>query len=169
MTRMLVIALFVLFAHVAAAGPSTITIAPPDEAGERLDVSGVVTDDQGKPVAGAEVYVYQTDASGKYRHSLTGKRELAGTAITDTRGRYLVSTIRPGSYPGERILAHIHYEVEAKGYAKKELEIVFEDDPLLDDTWRRRIAGNAAFQLRPIAKDKAGVWQTTADITLQRR
>ena len=45
--------------------PNGITIAKKDEPGERMMVEGVVTDGT-NPIQGASVYVYHTDAEGKY-------------------------------------------------------------------------------------------------------
>ena len=48
-------------------GSPRISLAPADEAGERLIVSGRVVGPDGKtPVANASLYVYQTDKDGSY-------------------------------------------------------------------------------------------------------
>ena len=86
------------------------------------------------PIAGASVYVYQTDARGYYRpDDAMGNRDprLRALLRSDARGRYSYRTIRPGSYPGTRVPKHIHYEVTAAGHGTRIFEIVFEDDPFV--------------------------------------
>src|SRR6185436_7320666 len=95
------------------------------------------------PVAGASVYVYQTDARGYYRpDDKMGNRDprLYALLHTDTQGRYSYRTIRPGSYPDTRVVQHIHYEVAAAGHGARIFEIVFEDDPLMTDEVRQKAA-----------------------------
>jgi protocatechuate 3,4-dioxygenase beta subunit len=86
----------------ATDAPARITVAPPDETGERLVVTGRVLGPDGKtPVHGASVYVYQTDKTGVYSRPVDDSRNprLKGYLRTDASGRYEYSTIRPGSYP----------------------------------------------------------------------
>ena len=115
--------------------PSSADVASPGEAGERLEVSGVVYAADGRtPVPRASVYVYQTDARGYYRpDDAMGNRNprLMALLRTDGQGRYSYRTIRPGSYPGTRVPKHIHYEVTADGHGTRIFEIVFEDDPFV--------------------------------------
>ena len=56
------------------------------------------------------------------------------------------TTVKPGSYPGSRNPAHIHFEVAAKGRAARLFEIVFEGDPYITDEMR----SNPAFSVRRI-------------------
>ncbi len=126
----------------ATTGP--LSIAPPDEPGARLIVRGTVRDGHGKPVAGALLYVYQTDARGTYTGKSSGvgavgedHARLFGFLRTDARGGFELHTIRPASYPGQRFPAHIHVyldppgkNVPVRGWDVK-TEIVFDDDPLL--------------------------------------
>ena len=46
--------------------PSTGRVVPLGEPGQALHVSGLVVDSGGKPIAGASLYVYQTDHEGYY-------------------------------------------------------------------------------------------------------
>ncbi len=124
--------------------PSTGEVAPPSEPGERLVVSGTVYAADGRtPVAGASLYVYQTDARGHYRlDDPMGNQSprLFALLRSDARGSYSYRTIRPASYPGTRVVQHIHYEVTAAGHGTRIFEIVFEDDPVMTDDVRRRAA-----------------------------
>jgi protocatechuate 3,4-dioxygenase beta subunit len=129
-------------------GGSFLTLAAPGEPGERLSISGTVVDHSGRPVAGAGLHVYQTDASGRYtpeRPMDEPHARLSGRIRTDEGGRFELRTIRPGGYAepvrlGDRkrkIPAHIHIDVTAAGHAERRVQVVFADDPrLADPYWR---------------------------------
>ncbi len=155
-------------------GGAVLTVAPPDEPGTRLVVSGTVVDAAGRAVAGAEVHVYQTDASGAYTRERAmdeGHARLSGRLTTDAAGRFELRTIRPGGYPKalrlgdreRRIPAHIHLDVTAQGFAPRKLQAVFADDPLLGDPywqdWVRR-------QRHPVLSPRDGA--ATFEILLER-
>jgi protocatechuate 3,4-dioxygenase beta subunit len=137
-----------------APAPNHLRVAPSGEPGFRLLVSGVVTDGAGRPLAGARLHVYQTDANGRYTFDKPmdeAHARLAGYLTTDAAGRFEISTIRPGGYPKALVLegrerkipAHIHIDVRAAGRPERRLQAVFADDPLLADPywmdWVRRL------------------------------
>jgi protocatechuate 3,4-dioxygenase beta subunit len=162
--------------------PSSIVIAGPNEPGERLVVTGRVIEGT-KPVAGASVYVFQTDAKGLYAPGRSGPDaeldpRLHGALRTDAEGRYRYETIRPGSYGGNA--AHVHYVVVARGYKPRIFDLWFQDDPILV---ARRQAGepqvpqsirNSPFYkaapdvvaIRPVARDSAGTWHAVRDLDM---
>lgn len=153
--------------------PSSADVAPPNESGERLEVSGVVYAADGRtPVTSASVYVYQTDARGYYRpDDAMGNRNprLMALLRTDGQGRYS-RTIRPGSYPGTRVPRHIHYEVTASGHGTRIFEIVFEDDPFLS----RQVRADAArpgsiYALQSVQRGPRGVGRLTQNVVLPAR
>ena len=148
--------LFVLMAQAAAPGPvsSSLHLAAASEPGQRLEIAGLLLDDAGKPIAGAQIHIYQTDATGYYtpeRAMDEPHARLSGWLRTDNGGRFRLVTIRPGGYPqpvhlGDRdrkIPAHIHMDIKADGYAPRNLQAVFIDDPRLADSywqeWVRRL------------------------------
>lgn len=128
------------------ATPSVLQVAPAAEPGTRLTLTGFLRDTQGRPIAGAELHVYQTDATVHYiperpmdePHAL-----LAGFLRSDADGKYELRTIRPGGYTksirlGDRdrhIPAHIHLDVTAAGHVGRRMQLVFADDPLLTDPY----------------------------------
>jgi protocatechuate 3,4-dioxygenase beta subunit len=129
--------------------PSSGRLAPAGEPGEPLRVSGVAVSVDGKPIAGASLYVYQTDAEGYYGVKPASDNRNPRLKIflrSGPQGAWSFDTIRPGSYPGSRIPAHIHFEVTAAGYTPRIFEIVFEGDPFVTDEMRR----NPAYSVRPI-------------------
>ena len=79
--------------------PSSADVAPAAEPGQRLEVNGVVFASDGRtPVAGASVYVYQTDARGYYRpDDAMGNRNprLMALLRTDGQGRHSYRTCAP--------------------------------------------------------------------------
>ena len=151
--------------------PSSGEVAPAQEPGERLEVSGVVYAADGRaPIAGASVYVYQTDARGYYRpDDAMGNRDprLRALLRSDARGRYSYRTIRPGSYPGTRVPKHIHYEVTAAGHGTRIFEIVFEDDPFVGAEVRASAARPDSFHsLRAVKPGADGVGRIVQDVVL---
>jgi protocatechuate 3,4-dioxygenase beta subunit len=113
--------------------PSGVVIAGRDEPGERLVVTGRTLDGK-KPVAGVSLYVFHTDAKGRYAPDIDNRvgefnARLHGFLRTDADGRYQYETTRPGSYDNGP--AHVHYVVNARGYQPLLLALQFEDDPLV--------------------------------------
>ena len=156
-----------------ANAPARITIAPESEPGSRLTVSGRVLGRDDRPLAGASIYVYHTDAKGQYVPGTTGGSErprLFGYLRSDARGSYSFSTIRPGSYPNSRNPGHIHFEVVAEGHQPRIYEIVFEGDPLIPDSFRaqaRSPYGGVA--IVTIRAGTSGTQEVVHDIKLQGR
>lgn len=122
-----------------------------DEKGAPCIVSGRVTDAQGRPIAGAELDVWQASDDGFYDVQQPGEQpemNLRGRFRTDADGRYHFRTIKPCSYPipddgpvGKLLRAtgrhpyrpaHIHFIVTAPGMAPLTTHIFCDDDPYLD-------------------------------------
>jgi protocatechuate 3,4-dioxygenase, beta subunit len=153
--------------------PAKVAITTKGEPGERLIVSGVVFGPDGKtPRANASIYVYHTDATGRYTPGATDDNRnprLRGYMRTDAQGRYEYSTIKPAPYPGDGPPAHIHYHVNAPGYQERVFEIVFEGDPKVNADIRARAAQEgSAFSIRPLKRDPQGVWHCTQDVKLRK-
>jgi protocatechuate 3,4-dioxygenase beta subunit len=62
------------------------------------------------------------------------------------RGGWSFETVKPGSYPGSNVPAHIHFEVSAPGRSHRIFEIVFEGDPFVTAQMR----ADPVFSVRPI-------------------
>jgi protocatechuate 3,4-dioxygenase beta subunit len=124
---------------------ATGQLAPAGEPGERLTVSGVVVGPSGAPIAGASLYVYQTDREGYYGVKPASDNRNPRLKLflrSGADGAWSFETVRPGSYPGSRVPGHIHFEVSAPGVAPRIFEIVFEGDPFVTAEMRQ----NAAFR-----------------------
>ena len=153
--------------------PSKITITTKEEPGERLVVSGVVYGVDGKtPLAGASVYVYHTDATGRYTPGASDDNRnprLRGYMRTDAQGRYEYSTIKPAPYPGNGPPAHIHYHVNATDHRERVFEIVFEGDTKIgSDIRASAVRADSAFSIRQLTRDAQGIWHCTQDVTLRK-
>ena len=132
-----------------ADAPSSGRLAPANEPGEPLTVSGVVVGPDGTPVPGASLYIYQTDREGYYGvkpASDSNNPRLKLFLRSDAKGAWSFTTVKPGSYPGSRNPAHVHFEVSAPGRPSRFFEIVFEGDPFITDQMRT----NPAFSVRRI-------------------
>jgi protocatechuate 3,4-dioxygenase, beta subunit len=112
--------------------------------GERIIVSGRVLDEDGRPVRGALMEVWQANAAGRYGHhadthgapldpNFTG----CGRMLTDAEGRYKLVTIKPGAYPWQNHHnawrpAHIHFSLFGAGLLTRLVtQMYFPGDPLM--------------------------------------
>ncbi|MBC7875142.1 MAG: hypothetical protein H7Y01_14155 [Ferruginibacter sp.] len=117
-----------------------LKITTPAEPGKKIRVLGIVQDKNGKPVAGALVYLYQTDYRGWYAadapHVLQYEGDirharLFGYVKTDANGKFELHTIKPSGYPRSDLPAHIHVHVVTKDYKPYGTEFLFDDDERL--------------------------------------
>jgi hydroxyquinol 1,2-dioxygenase len=111
---------------------------------------GRVLDLHGKPIAGAELDVWQAAADGLYdvQDESLGEMNMRGKFKTDKDGRYLVVTTRPVAYqipsdgPVGQMLAatnrhpwrpaHVHFVVSAPGYSPVTTHVFDSIDKYLD-------------------------------------
>jgi len=77
-------------------------------AGTKLVVTGYVYDTNCQPVANAWLDFWQADGNGNYDNS---GYTLRGHQYTDANGRFQLTTVVPGLYPGRT--EHIHVKVQA--------------------------------------------------------
>ncbi len=150
------------------------TLTRPDEPGERLVVTGIVRQMDGRTIApGVIVYAYQTNQRGAYARdagatglaSLHGR--IRGWAITNADGRYTLTTIRPGAYPGNVEAQHIHLEILAPGGIACEIDAVeFADDPLMTAARRATRPGYGGDGVVMPTRASDGTWRATRDIRL---
>ena len=108
--------------------------------GQLLIVKGRVIDPTGKPVAGADVEIWQANAVGRYAHPddtnpapLDPNFEGFGAVTTGADGRYQFKTIKPPPYPitpTRTRPAHIHFDVRGR-HDELITQMYFEGDPYL--------------------------------------
>ena len=128
-----------------------LKITTAGEPGKKIRVLGAVTDKNNKPVSGAMVYLYQTDAKGWYAAASphVGGNEgdmrqarLFGYVKTDAAGKFELHTIKPSGYPRSDLPAHIHVHVWAEGYPPFVNEFLFDDDERLTGEIREQSIRN---------------------------
>jgi protocatechuate 3,4-dioxygenase, beta subunit len=113
--------------------------------GEKIVVTGRVTDEDGSPVRDSLVEVWQCNAAGRYWHKkdqhdapLDPNFFGFGKFLTDVEGRYRFVTIKPGPYPwGNHDKAwrpaHIHFSLFGNVLAQRLVtQMYFAGDPLFD-------------------------------------
>jgi protocatechuate 3,4-dioxygenase beta subunit len=156
--------------------------------GERIFVHGQVVEDDGRPVPGALVEVWQANAAGRYAHAvdrhpapLDPNFEGVGRCLTDAEGRYRFVTVKPGPYPWGNHHnawrpAHIHFSLFGRAFAQRLVtQMYFPGDPLFafdpifnsvrDPGARERLV--AAFDLDAAEPDRALAYRW--DIVLRGR
>lgn len=153
--------------------PTTrLTLVTAQEPGQPLVLTGTVRDADGKPVAGALLYFFQTDATGRYTPTKTmdeGHARLFGYVRTGPDGRYELRTVRPGGYPGaESIPEHIHLEASAPGLRDLRTQINFADDPRMQSARAKENGRRHGFPLVALERDKNGVQRGVCDLRLER-
>ncbi|MBO0712066.1 MAG: protocatechuate 3,4-dioxygenase subunit beta [Acetobacteraceae bacterium] len=112
--------------------------------GERIIVRGRVLDEDGNPVPGTMVEIWQANAAGRYNHAndthdapLDPYFRGEGRVFTDADGWYQFTTVKPGAYPWRNHHNawrpnHIHYSLFGPGFATRLItQMYFPGDPLL--------------------------------------
>jgi len=113
--------------------------------GERIIVTGRVTDGDGRPVRNSLIEIWQANAAGRYIHKndqhpapLDPNFSGAGRCLTDGEGRYRFVTIKPGAYPWKNHdnawrPAHIHLSLFGEAFRSRLItQMYFPGDPLLE-------------------------------------
>ena len=129
----------------AATTPTSRPTAQGAPLGEKIVVTGRVTDEDGRPVRDSLVEVWQCNAAGRYWHKkdqhdapLDPNFFGFGKLLTDAEGRYRFVTIKPGPYPwGNHDKAwrpaHIHFSLFGNVLAQRLVtQMYFAGDPLFD-------------------------------------
>lgn len=123
--------------NLAVTGPGKIALGP------LIQVGGRILDEDGRPVPGAIVEIWQANAAGRYFHALDQRDAPLdpnfvgnGRCRTDAEGRYGFFTIKPGAYPVPDSgrwwrPPHIHFSVLGPGSLSRVVtQMYFPGDPL---------------------------------------
>lgn len=121
-----------------------------DDTGTPLEVSGRVLDLKGRPIAGAELDVWQASDKGLYdvQDAAQPAGNLRGRFVTDEAGRFHFKSVMPCSYPlptdgpvGQLLdklgrhpyrPAHVHFIVSAEGFQPVTTHLFVEGDAYLE-------------------------------------
>jgi protocatechuate 3,4-dioxygenase beta subunit len=86
------------------------------------DVTGVLMDASGQPLAGVQIEIWQVNGYGRYHHPddlqdkpLDPSFQGFGRTVTDASGAYRFRTVRPVAYPGRA--PHIHFALSDPRFA----------------------------------------------------
>ncbi len=94
--------------YFTANSPERASLLEPGMEGTKLVLTGYVLTTDCQPVAHALLDFWQANANGEYDNS---GYTLRGHQFTDAEGRYQLTTVVPGLYPGRT--EHIHVKVQA--------------------------------------------------------
>jgi protocatechuate 3,4-dioxygenase, beta subunit len=119
----------------AAGGPRAI--------GQLISVSGRLTDEDGSPLAGAVIEIWQANSAGKYIHEMDRHEAPVdpnftglGRLVTDAKGQYQFRSIKPGAYPVMESdwwwrPPHIHFSILGPSWMDRFItQIFFPGEPL---------------------------------------
>ena len=108
--------------------------------GKPIVVAGTLTDARCRPVANADVRLWQADAQGRYNHPgensripLDSRFLYWGRTTTDSKGEYRFVTILPAAYrAGGNWMRppHIHFKFRAEGAEILTTQMYFPNHPL---------------------------------------
>lgn len=131
-----------------------ISIVTKEEPGIPITVTGRITDGNNKALGDVLVYVYHTDNKGWYSDTAghisgnggdRGHARLFGYFKTNNDGSFAFNTIQPQGYPNSNLPQHIHLEIfNANGDALMITELLFSEDPRLNNTMKQRMINDGA-------------------------
>jgi len=109
--------------------------------GDPAWVEGVVSDLEGKPLAGAQVEIWQCDHAGHYHHPGDGGRadpdfQGFGRVTVGADGRYRFRTIRPVPYSGRTPHIHVKVKLQRRELLTTQLYVAGEPRNERDFLWR---------------------------------
>jgi protocatechuate 3,4-dioxygenase beta subunit len=152
-----------------------VTPAGAKAIGQLISVRGRVTDEDGSPIAGALIEIWQANSAGKYIHEWD--RHLApidpnftgqGRFLTDREGFYQFRTIKPGGYPVMESdwwwrPPHIHFSIFGSSWMSRFITQIFfpgealnETDLLLNGVPDPEARQRLIFEPQPTKVDKSG-------------
>ncbi len=138
--------------------------------GQRIIVRGRISDENGRPVPGTMIEIWQANAAGRYHHPsdqhdapLDPHFRGEGRVFTDAEGWYQFVTVKPGAYPWRNHHNawrpnHIHFSYFGPAFATRLItQMYFPGDPLLaldpiyntvaDEHARRRLVATFDIEL----------------------
>lgn len=142
--------------------PATVTLPDYNDAGPKIELSGIVYERNGMtPAKDVVLYVYHTDRKGIYpvkgNEKGWAKRHgyIRGWLKTNKDGYYQIKTLRPAAYPERNMAEHIHITVKEPDKNEYYIDdFLFADDPLLPKALAGKArGGDGIVTLTPPGKD----------------
>lgn len=146
-------------------------LAKKSDRDEPMIISGTVYQADGKtPAPNILIYFYHTDSEGYYGRGNGEIRHghFRGWMLTDAKGRYEFSSIKPASYPNRTFAAHVHMTVTGKNFREDWVDsILFEGDRFLTAEERTQAGKRGGFNpILKLEKGADGILRGARDIQL---
>jgi protocatechuate 3,4-dioxygenase beta subunit len=146
-------------------------LAKKSESDEPLIISGTVYQKDGEtPAPGVLIYFYHTDGEGYYGRGGGEPKHghFQGWMLTDARGRYEFSSIKPAVYPVRKFAAHVHMTITGKNFREDWIDaVLFEGDRLISAQEREQAGKRGGFNpILKLEKGAEGILRGTRDIRL---
>ena len=134
-----------IYDYDAQALSNTATIPDYESKQSKLKITGTVYQSDGvTPAKDVILYIWHQDENGYFDMKTANDKRYVyhrGWIKTNADGQYTFYTFFPGSYPHSREKRHIHLEVKEVGKVDYALPgFLFDDDPFLSKTCRKRLA-----------------------------
>jgi protocatechuate 3,4-dioxygenase beta subunit len=142
-------------------------IAPQDEPGTRMIISGVVrTLDCTQIIANAVLDIWHADNAGAYDNQ---GFHLRGKVTSNAQGFYLFETILPGKYLNGASYrpSHIHFKITSPGFPTLTTQLYFEGDTDIPGDAAASITSgqyDASHRIIPLVENKNGGMEGTWDV-----
>ena len=136
-------------------------------------ILGTVFQPNGKtPAPNVLIYFYHTDSEGYYGRGNGEIRHghFRGWMLTDAKGRYEFSTIKPAPYPNRTEAAHIHFTLTGKNFKEDSIDaILFEGDRFITTQERNSAGKKGGFNpILKLEKGADGVLRGVRNIQLEK-
>lgn len=144
-------------------------IASPDEAGQRIRISGRITNlDCTEILAGTIVDVWHANDEGQYDNQ---GYNLRGKVIANEQGFYMFETILPGKYlnGSQYRPSHIHFKITPPAYPTLTTQLYFEGDTSIADDAAASITSgqyDASHRIIELSESVDGVREGRWDIVI---
>ena len=130
--------------------------------GQSAWIEGSVSDLAGKPVAGAQVEIWQCDHAGHYHHPGDGDRadrrfQGFGRVTVDAEGRYRFRTLRPVAYAGRTPHIHVKVKLGQRELLTTQLYVAGDPGNPRDFLWRSLGEADRAALTVPFAPGSDGL------------
>lgn len=136
----------------------------------KLKITGIIYENDGKtPAKNVLLFIHQADEDGNFelkRHNKKRYVKHRGWVRTDANGRYTFYTFIPGKYMFGNELTQILPIIKEPNKPEYKIEsFVFDNDPLLTDSCRKKIENTNPSRILKLDK-KEGLFVATRDIVL---